>query len=175
MGVKLIALCMLDKCFTSSCITSAWLFETGSCSVAQFDLELQILLLPLSSKCSCYCHVPPCVAHDTLLLLLFIVVLVVHCDIYKRSPLHYSPSSLPLSHWYQPQKGPVLLSYSPILWKKKKNVVQKNFLFIYSRPYIVWAISPPFPPPPTSPSSPRFQEEHVMPFSPILLKRRHKQ
>jgi hypothetical protein len=50
-----------------------------------------------------------------------------------------------------------------------------NFLIhLFTGAYMVWSIS--YPIPHTNPISPtplRFQAEHVLPFSPILLKRRH--
>jgi hypothetical protein len=40
------------------------------------------------------------------------------CTILTLPCLSTSP---PLSHWFQPsQAGPVLSSYSPVLWKKQK-------------------------------------------------------
>jgi hypothetical protein len=50
------------------------------------------------------------------------------------------------------------------------------YIHLFICAYIVWAISPPCPlPPSSSPFPPRFQEEPVLPSSPNLLKRRHKQ
>jgi hypothetical protein len=58
----------------------------------------------------------------------------------------------------------------------------KNFFFLifvhlFTCAYIVWAISPPCPPhfPLLPPTPACFQAEPVLPFSPILLKKRHKQ
>jgi hypothetical protein len=50
------------------------------------------------------------------------------------------------------------------------------FINLFTYAYIVWAISPPCPLLLlSSPHPSRFQAELVLPFSPILLKRRHKQ
>jgi hypothetical protein len=50
------------------------------------------------------------------------------------------------------------------------------FIHLFICAYIVWALSPPcLLPPPSPPHPPRFQAEPILPFSPILLKRRHKQ
>jgi hypothetical protein len=52
------------------------------------------------------------------------------------------------------------------------------FLFIYSYVHTLFGPSlPPVPPPayPLSPHPPHFQAESILPFSPILLKRRHNQ
>jgi hypothetical protein len=49
----------------------------------------------------------------------------------------------------------------------------KSFLFIYSPVHTLLGPFLPLPSPPACP--PHFQAEPVLPFSPILLKRRHKQ
>jgi hypothetical protein len=51
------------------------------------------------------------------------------------------------------------------------------FLFIYSHVHTLFGpFLPPCPLPPLCPPTPsRFQAEPVLPFSPVLLKRRHKQ
>jgi hypothetical protein len=59
-------------------------------------------------------------------------------------------------------------------WMNKQFLPFLVYLFICA--YIVWDISPLCPPPlPSSPHPPRFQAGPVLPSSPILLKRRHKQ
>jgi hypothetical protein len=49
------------------------------------------------------------------------------------------------------------------------------FIHLFPCAYIIWAISPTCPPHPILllPTPTHFQEEPVLPFSPILLKRRH--
>jgi hypothetical protein len=69
-----------------------------------------------------------------------------------------------------------LFAFAYVHFSGDRNFSLFFFIHLFICAYIVWAVSPPCPPPPPSPPPPpRFQAEPILPFSPILLKRRHKQ